>query len=274
MKLKKVSIIRISIVLIGIILFTLAFSGCSVGAPTKQDYLMDTEWDQMNLYAKFCPDNNRAGCWSTAIAQILYFHRMMPAGKVDYETTTGYKISEDLDSYEFNWDLFVSRIDDKTSEKSVDQVAKYIYYTSLVLEKDFNTGLYKTIMNEYKDGAYTLNVDNAIVNLDSHFNCKAMDYHYTKEELEAYKDDIEKLIKEDIDSSRPIMIYMEAKNNGHAAVIDGYSYVDNKFMVHINQGAGGYGNEWYDFNKPFADELDDMNHRVLITIKPPMKNTK
>lgn len=226
------------------------------------------------MYAKFCPDNNRAGCWSTAIAQILYFHRMMPTGKVDFKTTTGYKISEDLDSYKFNRDLFVEKLDDRTSKESADQVAKYIYYTSLVLEEDFNTGSYNTVINEYKDGASVWNVDNVIKNLDSHFNCKVKDYHYTKGELETYANDIEKLLKKEIDSNRPIMLYMQSENTGHATVIDGYSYIDNKFIVHINLGANGYGNRWYDFNKPIVDELDDMNHRILLTIKPSINNTK
>ena len=198
----------------------------------------------------------------------------MPTGKVDYETITGYKISEDLDSYKFDWDLFVERIDDRTSEESMDQVAKYIYYASIVLEKDFGAGSYKTIINEYKGGASALNVENVIRNLNCHFNCEVMDYHYTKEELETYKGDIEKLIKKEIDSGRPIMLYFQSGYSGHAAVIDGYSYIGDKFIVHINQGASGYGNKWYDFNKPIIDELDDMNHRILLTIKPSINNTK
>lgn len=265
---------RIFPIIICSILVALNFSSCSVAEANEGIYLLCTEWDQAGMYAKYCPDNVRAGCWSTAIAQILYFHGMMPAGEIDYVTSAGYKVSEDLDSYKFNWDLFAEKLDDSISIESIDQVAKYIYYTSVVLEKDFNTGQYNTIKNEYKDGVTIMKVDNAVKNLENHFDCKVKDYHYAKKDLAAYQDDIESLIKKEIDSNRPIMMYIQSENNGHATVIDGYSYLDEKFLVHVNVGAGGVGNKWYDFYKPIVSQLDDMNHRVLLTIEPSLNNSK
>lgn len=269
MRLKKFSVTRICLIVISVILISLLLSGCSVETSGEEkDYLLNTQWDQIDKYAKFCPDNSRTGCWSTAMAQIFYYHRMKPTGKVDYETTTGYKVREDLGSYEFDWNLFVEKLDDRTSEESIDEVAKYIYFISLVLEKDFDTGQYKTIKSEIKNKADYLNVNNAIIKLGSHLNCEVEDYHYSKEDLGIHSDEIEQLIKEEINSKRPIMMYFESGNQGHAAVIDGYSYFDGKFLVHINQGSGGVANKWYDFNKSVANHLDDMNHRVLLTIKP------
>ena len=259
----KAPLIFVCIIIIGLIL-----SSCSDETSIKEDYLLRTQWDQTDLYAKFCPNNDRAGCWSTAIAQILYFHRVLPDGKIEYLTSLGNRVSEDLNSFEFNWDLFVERIDDNSSEESIEQVAKFIYYTSVVLEKDFSTGAYLTALNEYKEGKSYLNVDRMINNLNIYFKCMAKDYHYSEEDLKTYKEEIEKLIIEEIDSNRPVMFYIQSGDNGHACVIDGYSYIDNNFTVHINQGASGFGNEWYDFNKSIREELDDMNHRVLLTIKP------
>ena len=62
-------------------------------------------------------------------------------------------------------------------------------------------------------------------------------------------------------------LYTQADNNGHAAVIDGYDEKDGKFYVHINQGAGGYGNGWYDFFEPIASRIDDLSYRVLFTVR-------
>lgn len=269
MRIKLLSTSRFFQTIISIILISLTLSGCSVETAGKEnDYLLNTQWDQADKYAKFCPGNDRAGCWSTAMAQIFYFHKIEPSGEVDYETTSGYLVKENLDSYNFNWDLFVEKLDDKTSEKSIDEVAKYIYYISLVLEKDFSTGQYITVKSEINNNREDLNVENAISKLEKHLKCEVKDYHYTKEDLEIHSDEIEKLIKEEIDSKRPIMVYIQAGNSGHAAVIDGYSYFDGKFLVHINQGAGGVANKWYDFNKSFSNQLDDMNHRVLLTVRP------
>ena len=95
MLLKKFSINKISLLVISVIFISLFLSGCSLETSGKEkDYLLNTQWDQVDKYAKFCPDNNRAGCWSTAMAQIFYFHRMKPTGEVDYLTTTGYKVKE------------------------------------------------------------------------------------------------------------------------------------------------------------------------------------
>lgn len=262
-------ILKRNFLILSIVLISITLSGCSVEIAGKEkDYLLNTQWDQADKYAKFCPNNDRAGCWSTAMAQIFYFHKIEPSGRVDYETTSGNLIKENLDSYDFNWDLFVEKLDDKTSEKSIDEVAKYIYFMSLVLEKDFSTGQYISVKSEINNNREYLNVENAVLKLEKHLSCEVEDYHYSKEDLKIHSDEIEKLIKEEIDSKRPIMMYIQAGNSGHATVIDGYSYFDGKFLVHINQGAGGVANKWYDFNKSVANHLDDMNHRVLLTVRP------
>lgn len=266
--------VRVFLAVISVILALASLSGFPAQASLKDGYLLCTQWDQVNDYAKFCPGNNRAGCWATALAQILYFHKVQPTGAVDYITTAGFAISEKLDAFQFNWDLFVEKLDDRTSEQSKEQVAKYIYFASVVTQKDFGTGNSLTVINEYKDGRFNWNIDQVIRNLTRHFSCTAKGYHYDKRELESNKEDIERLIQYEIDSRRPIMLYIQSGNTGHATVIDGYSNADGRFIVHINQGLGGYANKWYDFNKPIMADLDDMNHRMLITIKPNANNDR
>jgi len=55
--------------------------------------LTTTEWGQRWAFAQFAPPNpaprdqglhERLGCLSTALAQIMFFHRRCPAGAVDY----------------------------------------------------------------------------------------------------------------------------------------------------------------------------------------------
>jgi hypothetical protein len=57
----------------------------------KVPHLLRTEWDQADIYSKHTPTQVRLGCWSTAIAQILYYHKLSPKGKVNYQCTLGYQ---------------------------------------------------------------------------------------------------------------------------------------------------------------------------------------
>jgi len=52
-------------------------------AKLKSDsILVKTKWKQMGGFEKYTPDHLRLGCWSTALAQIVYFHKLKPFGTV------------------------------------------------------------------------------------------------------------------------------------------------------------------------------------------------
>ncbi|MEI9942696.1 MAG: C10 family peptidase [Chitinophagaceae bacterium] len=96
----------------------------------------------MGGFEKYTPDSLRVGCWSTALAQIVYFHQLKPFGHVQYTSRNGYQIKETMDSSQFNFDLFATTIDSTTPEEIVNQLAKYNYYAALVMQKDFGTDRY------------------------------------------------------------------------------------------------------------------------------------
>ena len=50
---KTNAITRILLIIISVIFITLAISSCSVPSLTKKDYLLNTQWDQTNIYTKF-----------------------------------------------------------------------------------------------------------------------------------------------------------------------------------------------------------------------------
>ena len=54
--------------------------------------LLNTNWHQKGLYAKYSPDNGMIGCWSTAFAQIFYFHSLFPKGQINYTLSNNNKI--------------------------------------------------------------------------------------------------------------------------------------------------------------------------------------
>lgn len=215
--------------------------------------LIETKWGQSGDFARFTPDNWRLGCWSTAFAQIMYYHRLVPTGQESYETSTGYSISEDFDSYTFDFSLFVNEFDRNTPEESIDEVAMYGYFSSVVVRKDYGTGTYVRKPNG-TDGEY-----------EEHYGCEASPFYSTSnntfEELEA-------IVTEEIDNRNPIFLYMTSSDGGHAVVIDGY-YIDNgNFMVHCNMGWEGRSDTWYDFD----GDISGYQVSRIMTIHNPSVN--
>ena len=77
--------------------------------------------------------------------------------------------------------------------------------------------------------------------------------------------DIEK-IKDEIDSYRPCMLYLEkTTGGGHAVVIDGWR-MRREFEVHLNMGWKGKNNSWYVYDEPILD-YDNNSVRTIIFIR-------
>ncbi|UCG86733.1 MAG: C10 family peptidase [Gemmatimonadota bacterium] len=219
-------------------------------------FLLQTTWHQVGGYARFMTQDDDAGCWATAIAQIAHHHRLTPRGNIEYQTSGGHQVSVDLDDYEFDHDRFVSRLDDETPVVSSDQVAKYIYFIAAVLYTDFGAHGY-------------LEHETFVDRLQHHLNVSVEFHEYDKESFLSERTEIQSLVRREIGWSRPIMLYFDnGKDFGHAVVVDGYTEVDETFLVHLNMGWGGRHDGWYDLFRRIIGVRDDMQTRFLITIKP------
>ena len=65
------------------------------------------------------------------------------------------------------------------------------------------------------------------------------------------------------------MLYFDnGKDFGHAAALDGYALVDDRFLVHLNMGWGGKHDGWYDLFDRLIGSRDDLQTRFLVTIAP------
>lgn len=225
----------------------------------KVPCLLKTEWSQAGIYAKYTPTKVRVGCWATSVAQILYYHRLLPNGKVSYQCTDGYKINENL-SYKFNLNLFVNKIEDNTSIVSIDQVARYSYHTAVALRKDFGRGPHLLKSNDFT-GFKDI--------LETHFDCSVDIYQFGENSFVKGKHEVIQVVKTEIDNQRPVAFWFGNQYGwGHAVVIDGYLEKGDQFLVHINQGLGGSGNGTYDLFAPIIPSYGDMYWRAILTIKP------
>lgn len=126
-------------------------------------FLLKTNWDQWGIYAKYTPENHVLGCWSTAMAQILYYHRLEPSGIVSYTCSKGYVIKDNLSHYFPVWNHFTESINNHSNPETIDAVARYSYLTALAVRKDFGTSRYLEMINPAPQ-------------IEKHFTCKAVFY--------------------------------------------------------------------------------------------------
>ncbi len=226
---------------------------------TDKECLTKTRWQQMGGFEKFTPDSLRTGCWSTALAQIAFYHQVNPFGQVQYTTRNGYTINEDLSKTPFDFDIFTPAIDSTTPPESRIQLAKYNYYAALAMQKDFGTDRY---MNKLAPAGI----------LEAHYPFEVERYISWKTMAPYTSGKLEQIIYHELNQKRPVFLHFtNLKDFGHSVVIDGYCYENGVFKIHTNQGQGGPTDGWYDFNKGIL-RPDDTALRVIYTFKPLSKN--
>lgn len=227
--------------------------------PRSSSHLLQTSWGQRNRYAKYSPGRNRLGCWSTALAQILYFHRLAPTGSVNYGCSRkGYLIKEEFTADLFDWNLFVDRVDTKTPAAGANEVAKYIYATAIAIQKDFGTGTYVLKAHQKRADA-----------IARHYECQT-ELHSSRKLSSTEMVDI---VVREIDARRPLMMHIRALSKDqsdkdyHALVVDGYQVREGRLWVHLNIGHKGVEDGWFDFEKPIL-KYNDVGYKKLLTVKP------
>ena len=220
--------------------------------------LVSTHWMGEGQYAIFTPDpeTNTLGCWSTTIAQLAYYNRLIPSGVAKYQCSKGYKIDENLNDYSYDWSSFANEITDSTSQQTIDQIARYCYSVATVLQKDFGTGRYITKLPPIERIEKQLNVDAKL--------------YLVYNGLLHSKRKMRNIVVREIEANRPLYFYyrnIKVSGSGHSVVLDGYRFSDKGFYVHLNFGWGGRKDGWYELFSSIATE-GDTQLRLFMTVKP------
>ncbi|MBD3383959.1 hypothetical protein GF407_03440 [candidate division KSB1 bacterium] len=248
--------------IIVLIIIAGAFTSCFSQTPRSGisgSYLIKTAWGGSAPFNEYSPGNSELGCHAIAFAQILYFHRLAPFGKIDYQCSNGKTLSENVE-YTPEWDIFA--LDQESATKDTTKMrktARFLYYVALVVRKDFGTNQYINYPKDFHKQA-----------IESHFNCTlnaivknihSSFYTALKEEPGFYSQ-----IQNEIDSMRPLgFYYTDRTGGGHAVVIDGYTLQDDKMYVHVNFGWFGRSNGWYLLEKDLPPNVKEI---ALITLTP------
>jgi len=198
---------KITAIVLGLLGLTYLFVCTSFPfSPDKSKCMADSEcltttrWKQMGGFERCTPDSLRTGCWSTALAQIVHYHKLKPYGHVEYTSRQNYKINENIDSSLFNFSLFTSTIDSTTSQETINQLAKYNYYAALAVQKDFGTDRY---MNKLASASL----------LEQHYKVKVERYIAWHKFVPNTLSKLEKIIYNEINEKRPIFLHFANLND-------------------------------------------------------------
>ena len=218
-------------------------------------YLIKTRWGQDNLYKKYTPNNELLGCWSVAAAQIMFYYKMLPKGIIDYKTTKGYKIYENLSLRKINLNHIVNEINSNSMQNEINATAYFLYINSIILKTDFGTG---NILADIEK------------ELPKFYKIKVKKYTTEKYNWKFIKNKI----RNEMSKKRPVFLFLNANTSngpiGHALVIDGLRETHLEFKVHLNFGSYGIKDGWYNIIKDtHSDGLTfDSWYKMILTIEP------
>jgi len=246
-----------------ILVILLSLSTTSFSQKPRADvtgtHLLKTAWGGSSPLNMFAPNASTLGCHSNAFAQIMYYHKLSPHGRISYKCTSGTMISEDFSGYAPRWNRFA--LDKEAGKKDISatkETARFIYNVAAVVRKDFGTDQYVAYPNDYHKKS-----------IESHFHCTLTAYANKVRSTiaRALKDqpDFYALLKAEIDSCRPAGFYYLYEGGGHAVVIDGYVSKDGKTFFHVNFGWLGRSDGWYLLEEDLPPNTKEI---ALILIAP------
>jgi hypothetical protein len=231
-------------IVIGIVVGLISYSHCEASTYSFDGVspLLSTQWGERGTFAKYAPNNDRVGCWSTALAQILHYHKLLPHGQVTYRCSNGLRVKEDLDQHRFDMPQLTH---------SPDEIARYLYAVSVVIQKYFGTGYYCV---GHKQRAALI---------EQHFKCEAI---YT---ATSNLSQLHRMLQSELDAHRPVMMHLrnQGRDKFHAVVVDGYETKGTRLRYHLNMGHEGQGDGWYRLDKA-VEKYNDTNYHSIITVKP------
>ena len=193
--------------------------------------LLTCKWGQSEPYNLLTPmdtDNEGkqvhcvTGCGATAMAQVMFYHKLPSAKAIPAYTTETKKIKVDeLPDYDFNWDIIKDTYGDNDSEESRQEVAKLMRYCGQSIQMDYTAG---------SSGA-TL-TPTAFIRY----------FGYSKQARDIDRKDYthtewDQLMYDELVAGRPVLYY----DSAHGFVVDG---CDAQGLFHINWGWDG-GSDGY-----------------------------
>ena len=202
--------------------------------------LLTCQWNQGSPYNMYCPqffdtgETCVTGCVATAMAQIMYYHRVRSVRSVQADIP-GYTCATDWENYgkmtvqgipknsPIDWNDMTDTYDNASTDAAKRAVANLMKYCGVSVKMDYSPSA---------SGASSSYVVTALKN---YFGYDAGTHYVWRS---SYSDDAwDELIYNELANGRPVHYSGQGSEGGHAFVCDGY---DGDGYYHINWGWGGY----------------------------------
>ena len=220
--------------------------------------LLKTRWGGTKRFSYFNPDHHSPGCHSMTLAQLAFYHGLIPSGSVSYTSSRGYRIQETFTRDRFDMGRVVNSLMKDPTEAEIRATAFYMYAMAVVLRKDFGTDDYMTSPDFHK------------TQVEAALGCTYTPIVFKPlqpaGEFISATPRFREIIAGELDASRPLgMYYTNFKGSGHAVVVDGIVEKNGTAYIHANYGWGGKNNGWFPLDHCVPD---DSKMLLLITLKP------
>lgn len=217
--------------------------------------LLTSRWNQGIPYNRYCPlDTNGVrcptGCVATAMAQMLYYHRINSVTETTHEmppfvTSNGVAVDAVPAGSVIDWGNMVDAYSnsDATTEEQKDAVARLMLYCGSSVQMDYKAG---------SSAAYSARVAPALI---AFLNYSSRTKYRYRDNCGLSDEEWEDFIYHELSNSRPVYYSgVSANSVAHAFVCDGY---DGDGFFHINWGWGSSGGYYR------LTAIDSVNTSVL-----------
>lgn len=205
--------------------------------------LLTCQWNQDYPYNMYCPqffdtgETCVTGCVATAMAQIMYYHRVRSVRSVQADIP-GYTCATDWENYgkmtvqgipknsPIDWNDMTDTYNSRSTDAAKRAVANLMKYCGVSVEMDYGRS---------STGGSGAVAQYVVTALKKYFGYDAgASYVYRSN----YSDDAwDELIYNELANGRPVHYSGRGTSGGHAFVCDGY---DGDGYYHFNWGWGGY----------------------------------
>ncbi len=187
--------------------------------------LIQTHWDQAPYYNAQCPTNTYTGCVATAMAQIMKFwnYPVSGTGFHSYSHSQYGTRSANFGNTTYQWNSMPNQLTSSSSTSQINAVATLMYHCGVSLDMNYGT-----------DGssAPTPSVVSSLINYFGYSNLAQYVQRLNYPDDNQWKN----LLKNELDSGRPIQYRGQGSGGGHSFICDGYDFSNMQF--HFNWGWG------------------------------------
>ena len=225
--------------------------------------LLKSEWNQSQYYNDLCPadvnapygynEHDPTGCVATAMAQIMYYYAFPNRG-LGYHSYTHPRygiLSANFGNTTYNWNNMPL-----SAVSASKDLATLIYHCGIAVNMNYDsTG--SSAYNSYVPPA-----------LKEYFNYSDSMQMFSLSSDSASYELWLALLKNELNSKRPVYYSGQTTSEGHAFVCDGY---DNSYPTkfHFNWGWNGYMDGYYAIGALNPDVYEFNYYNTIITgIKP------